>query len=94
MLHRATQSAFPSTVFFKNLNKTDQWYYSSYILGIVHALFAFNGALWCFIYADGEVGTTWYHCNYFKHHMFDIQKYLHAFSGGYMLMDTMFNFVA
>ena len=94
MLSKGCQKAFPSTAFYKNLKSKEQWYYTSYYLGIVHALFAFFGAVWCFFYADGEVGTTWNHCNYFRHHMFDVQKYLHVFSGGYMLMDTFFNFKA
>jgi hypothetical protein len=89
MYTKAIQKSFPSTTFYKNLSKNDQCNYTSYIIGIIHSMIAFVGAVWCFFYADGEVGTTWYHCNYFKMHMFDVQKYLHTFSGGYLLMSSL-----
>ena len=94
MLSKQTQKSFPSTKFFKELKSTEQWYYSSFVLGMFHAAFAFTGAVWCFFYADGEVGTTWNHCNYFKHTMFDVQKYLHVISAGYVFSDSLFGIKA
>jgi len=76
------------------MNKIEQMYYTSFIVAIIHAFFAVFGAVFCFLYADGEKNTTWLHDNYFKMHMFDIQKYLHVFSAGFMLLDTIFCFIA
>jgi hypothetical protein len=46
--------------------------------------------LYCFIYADGVAGTTWFHCNFYKLNMFDVQKYCHMISIGYLIYDLIF----
>lgn len=65
-----------------NSNKSRQ---TRKLVGAVHGLVAAIGALLCFFYADGKPGTTWHHCNYFKLHMFDSQKYLLSITLGYQI---------
>lgn len=72
---------------FQALGKNQKLYYTTYISGIIHGLFAFSGALYCFFYADGVTGTTWAHCNFFKLTMFDLQKYLGVVSSAWMSFD-------
>ena len=60
-------------------------YYASYVHGMLHGLIAFTGSVFCFLYADGEPETTWFHCNWFKLNMFDIQKHLNMVSAGYLI---------
>ena len=94
MYSREMQQRFRSIRFFKDMFYLDQWYYSSYLVAIIHAVFAFSAAIWSFFYADGEKGTTWNHCNYFRLNMFDIQKYLHVFSGSFYYINTLFGYFA
>jgi hypothetical protein len=72
---------------FRALSKSQKLYYTTYIHGIYHGLFAFTGAIYCFLYADGVAGTTWAHCNFFKLTMFDLQKYLGVISSAWMALD-------
>ena len=44
---------------FEMDHKAKIWY-SSYMHGIVHGLISTIGAHYCFIYADGKSGTTWF----------------------------------
>lgn len=53
------------------------------LVGMIHGLVAAVGALLCFFYADGKAMTTWHHCQYFKLHMFDSQKYLLSITLGF-----------
>ena len=55
--------------------------------GTIHALFSGTAAILCLFYADGKPYTTWFHCNFYKLHMFDIQKYFVCVSMGYFIQD-------
>jgi len=57
----------------------------------MHAAIASTFAILCFVYADGTPNTTWFHCNYYKLHMFPIQKYLTCFSASFYLFDLLFS---
>lgn len=61
----------PSNEHVLALKARDQWYYTSYWHGSLHAVFSVIAATYGFLYADGQYGTTWFHCNYYKLHMFD-----------------------
>ena len=76
---------FRSAPLFK-MSPKQKMYYSSYFLGILHSVIAFLGAVYCFIYADGEKETTLFHCNWYKINMFDIQKFFNVFTIGYLLI--------
>lgn len=73
------------TEYYHAMSPKGKLYYSSYYLGIFHALISFVGSVYCFIYADGEPETTWFHCNWYKLNMFDVQKYFNMLSIGYLL---------
>ena len=97
VLHRLLQfflrnfkKQFPSNEHVLALSKRDQWYYTSYVHSSVHAIFGVMAATYGFIYADGQPGTTWFHCNYYKLHMFDAQKYLSMISMGFFVQDFIF----
>ena len=62
----------------------------SYITGMTHATLSSLGAIYCFLYADGQPNNTWFHCNFYKLHMFEIQLYLNCFSAGYLIQDALF----
>ena len=85
-----TQRIMPSNKKVLALSKSEQWYYASYFHGTIHAIFGVIGAIYGFLYADGQFGTTWFHCNYYKLHMFDCQKYLSVISLGYFTQDFVF----
>ena len=79
VLHYAIIPTFMNA--FKSSDKIKPWFeksakekewYTSYWHAIVHAFVATAGAVYCFIYADGSKGTTWFHCNYYKLNMFPI----------------------
>ena len=55
----------------------------------MHGTFASLFAGLCFIYADGTPNTTWFHCNFYKLHTFESQKFLLAFSMGYFIYDLL-----
>ena len=75
---------------FSEMNNKDQLYYTSYIHAVVHALVSGFGAIFCLFYADGVPNTTWFHCTFYKLHMFDIQKYFQVISIGYLVQDLIF----
>lgn len=76
-----------SNEFVINMSNNERWKYSSLYHGTIHSFFAVLAAIFGFIYADGQYGTTWFHCNYYKLNMFDSQKYLLMISMGYMLQN-------
>ena len=82
---KANRSTEKSPALFK-MSPKQKMYYSSYYLGILHSVIAFIGSVYCFIYADGEPETTWFHCNWYKFNMFDIQKFFSIFSAGYFII--------
>lgn len=57
--------------FFK-MNSMDMTWYMSYIHAIVHAYISTVGAFYCFFYADGKPGTTWFHDDSYRYTMWDI----------------------
>mmetsp|Transcript_2791 Transcript_2791/g.4775 ORF Transcript_2791/g.4775 Transcript_2791/m.4775 type:complete len:154 (+) Transcript_2791:24-485(+) len=57
---------------FMKMSTREQLFYTSYWHAIVHALVSGLGAVYCFFYADGTRDTTWFHCNFYKLHMFDV----------------------
>lgn len=75
---------------FHKLNEREKRYYTSYWHGSLHAVISTMLSLYCFIYADGVAGTTWFHCNFYKLNMFDVQKYCHMISIGYLIYDLIF----
>jgi len=91
VLLKPLMSAFGSK-HYQHLTEREKMYYASYYHGIVHANVSACLSLYCFIYADGQPHTTWFICNFYKLHMFDIQKYFHTFSLGYLFYDLVFCF--
>ncbi len=47
------QFYFKSNKYFLALNWRERLYYTSYILGIIHAIVSSFGAIYGFLYADG-----------------------------------------
>lgn len=72
------------------MSSKDRRFYTSYIHAIWHAFISTLLAVYCFLYADGQPGTTWFHCNFYKLHMFDVQKYCHVVSIAYIFYDFIF----
>ena len=89
-LMSSLRKSFPSTRYFLEMSAKDKMWYTSHIHGSVHAIISMMGSIYCFIYADGQQGTTWFHCNYYKLHTFDIQRYLNTVSAGYLVYDVIF----
>ena len=85
-----TRKAFPSNQNVLSASKADQAYYIAYIHSSVHAVFSVIGAVYGLLYADGQHGTTWFHCNYYKLNMFDSQKYFSMASLGFFAQDFFF----
>lgn len=65
------RKVFPSTEYFHKMSTAEQLNYTGYYHGIAHAGFSSMGAIYGFIYADGQMNTTWFHCNFYKLNMFD-----------------------
>jgi hypothetical protein len=84
------RKAWPSVEHWDKMDYKEKMWYTSYLHGIVHAVFSTLGSYYCFFYADGKVGTTYFTDYEYRHTMFDIQKYLHAFSVGYIFYDLFF----
>ena len=57
---------------FHKLSEREKRYYSSYWHATLHAIISTFLSIYCFIYADGVAGTTWFHCNFYKLNMFDV----------------------
>lgn len=72
-----------SNKWYTNLSSGEQTFYSSYYHGLLHATISVAGAFYGFVYADGVAHTTWFHDNWYKLNMFDIQKFLNIFTLGY-----------
>ena len=64
--------------------------YTGHHHGMIHAFISCAGAVYGFIYADGVEGTTWFHCNWYKLNMFDVQKYLNMVTAGYYAFEILF----
>lgn len=52
---------FPSVEHWHAFDEKAKVWYASYWFGIIHALFSVVTSGYCFIYADGQKGTTWFH---------------------------------
>ena len=63
--------------------------YVGQVVSLVHALFSMITTFFGFFYADGERDTTWFHCNFYKMHMFDSQKYIITAHAGYYFFDLL-----
>ena len=59
----------------------------------LHCIIASLGATYSVLFADGVPNTTWFICDYFKLHMFDIQKYLMTLSLSYYLFSLTLNLI-
>ena len=81
---------FPAVKYFHDLSIKEQYFYTGYIHGIIHALLSCIRGLFCLVYADGVEGTTWFNSNYYQLHMFDIQKYFNLISASWMAYDFVF----
>ena len=55
----------------------------------VVSLLSAAAAVYGLIYADGTAGTTWFHCNYYRLHYFDYQKYCNGFLLGMYVQDML-----
>ena len=69
---RALKRYFPSNNNVLSLSKQEQWLYTWHVHSAVHAVFGVLAALYGLFYADGQHGTTWFHCNFYKLNMFDV----------------------
>lgn len=56
---------------------------------MIISCFAYMAFFYGFIYADGVAGTTWYHCNFYKMHFFEYQKYCNGFLLGIYVPDLL-----
>jgi hypothetical protein len=65
-------------------------WYTSYMHGIVHGLVSTLGAQYCFFYADGKSGTTWFTDEEYWSQMFPLQRYLCTMTAGYLMYDIIF----
>lgn len=63
---------FPSMEYWHEFDEKKKVWYSSYWFGIVHALFSVVTSYYCFVYADGQKGTTWFHSKEYQLSMFPI----------------------
>ena len=59
--------------------------YATQVHSMLFGIVAFIGSVYCFLYADGVPETTWFHCNFYKLHMFDSQKYFNSIAIGYFI---------
>ena len=84
-LFQCFRKSYPSLEHYFKMTPKEKKFYVSYYHGIIHALISGLGAIYCFIYADGRPNTTWFHCNFYKLHMFDVQKYFNCLSAGYLI---------
>ena len=75
---------------FNQLSDREQKFYTSFWHGIYHAVLSTFFAAYCFVYADGTPGTTWFSDSYYKLHMFEVQKYSLILSIGYFCYDFAF----
>ena len=91
MLLWVTKPYLPSNKIILSLDKQRQWMYSMHYHTIAHAVFGVLTAFYGFIYADGQIGTTWFHCNFYKLHMFDIQRVFSTISTGFYLQVFLFS---
>lgn len=87
---RVLKFCMPTNETVLTMSARDRWYYTSYFHGTIHAFFGIFAAFYGFVYADGQFGTTWFHCNFYKLQMFDVQKYLSMISIGWFLQDFIF----
>lgn len=80
----------PSNKILKELSTKDKIYYASYYHGINHSIVSTVGAMYCFIYADGQAGTTWFSCAKYQLTMYPVQQYLNTLTIGYLVQDLIF----
>lgn len=66
------KSTWPSVEHWANMTPQKKKWYTSYLHGIVHAIFSLIGAYYCLFYADGKPGTTYFTSEEYKYTMFDI----------------------
>jgi hypothetical protein len=78
------------TEYFHILTPKQKMLYTSNFHHVLFGLVAFSGAVYGFLYADGVQDTTWFHCNFYKINMFDIQKYMNMMAVGYFIFDLLF----
>jgi len=76
---------WPSTQHYFARSSKEKYFYSAYWCAIIHAIVSSTLSIYGFIYADGTPNTTWFHCNYYKLHMFDMQLYANILSIGYLI---------
>jgi hypothetical protein len=76
------------SLFYKKMTENEKMFYASYYHGILHAIVSSILSLYCFAFADGQPQTTWFHCNFYKLHMFDIQIYSNCLSVAYLIWDA------
>ena len=73
---------------FLGMTHKEQMFYTTHYHGIAHAIISSLLSIYCFAFADGQPNTTWFHCNFYKLHMFEIQKFCQLFSIGYLIHDA------
>lgn len=76
---------FLNTEKYLIMNEGEKYYHVSNLNGSIHAWLSGIGAIYCLVYADGQAHTTWFICNFYKLHMFDVQKYLVCISLGFII---------
>lgn len=65
-------STWPSVELWVNMTPQKKKWYTSYLHGIVHAILSMWGSYYCFFYADGKPGTTYFTSTEYKYTMYDI----------------------
>ena len=73
--------------FYLDMSLSQKILYTSYYHATIHAAISMLGSLYCFVYADGQPGTSWFHDDSYRFKMFDIQKFLNISSLGYFSFD-------
>lgn len=68
----AKAKSWPSVEHWKSMTTKEKMWYTSYMHGIVHAIFSTYGSFYCFFYADGKPGTSYFTDYEYRHTMFDL----------------------
>lgn len=73
-----------------SLSDQDKIVFSSYIHSTIHAWISSLGAIYGFIYADGQPGTCYFYNEHYQNNLFDVSRYFMAMIVGYFIYDVIF----
>lgn len=67
----------------------DQMLFTLSVKQVVVSFLSALLSIYGIVYADGQSGTTWFHCNSYRMHFFGYQKYCNAFLLGMAVPDML-----